>query len=135
MRWLGVALIIFQLTLYPSVERLCGPLTIARISAVSFRLNLATQHFKLHFNTACLILLFLVSFSVNAVATSVILTRFCYWCACHMQALSIPLLQSFPYIALFSGFTLCLVLNVASIAKSLLSVSVSSLVFFIQSNL
>ncbi|XP_054814046.1 protein ZINC INDUCED FACILITATOR-LIKE 1-like [Prosopis cineraria] len=76
----GVALIIYQLTLYPSVERICGPLSIARISA----------------------------------------------------ALSIPLLQSFPYIAMLSGFTLYLVLNVASIAKNLLSVTITTGLFLLQ---
>ncbi|XP_028802651.1 protein ZINC INDUCED FACILITATOR-LIKE 1-like [Neltuma alba] len=76
----GVALIIYQLTLYPSVEKICGPLSIARISA----------------------------------------------------ALSIPLLQSFPCIAMLSGFTLLLVLNVASIAKNLLSVTITTGLFLLQ---
>lgn len=39
------------------------------------------------------------------------------------QAISIPLLSSYPYIALLSGITLHLVLNSASILRNTLSVS------------
>jgi hypothetical protein len=41
----------------------------------------------------------------------------------HMQVVSIPLLASYPYIALLSGLSLAFVLNCASVAKNVLSVS------------
>jgi len=40
-----------------------------------------------------------------------------------MQMLSIPLLQSYPFIALLSGLALHIVLSTASILKNILSVS------------
>ncbi|KAG9454962.1 hypothetical protein H6P81_007866 [Aristolochia fimbriata] len=48
--------------------------------------------------------------------------------------LSIPLLQSFPFIALLSGLTLHLVLNCASVLKNVLSVSVITGLFLLQNN-
>jgi len=41
----------------------------------------------------------------------------------HMQVVSIPLLASYPYIALLSGLSLAFVLNCASVVKNVLSVS------------
>ena len=97
----GLALIIYQLTIYPSVEKASGPISIARISAVNFHL-----------------IVYIIAFW----------RFFCYlkyvlflW-SC-MQILSIPLLQSYPCIALLSGLALYIVLSIASILKNILSVS------------
>ncbi|XP_045820225.1 protein ZINC INDUCED FACILITATOR 1-like isoform X2 [Trifolium pratense] len=76
----GFALIVYQLSLYPSLERVFGPIRFARISWV----------------------------------------------------LSIPLLQSYPFIAMLSGITLFLVINIASLLKNLLSVTVVTGLFLMQ---
>ncbi|GAU16395.1 hypothetical protein TSUD_117440 [Trifolium subterraneum] len=76
----GFALIIYQLSLYPSLERIFGPVRFARISGV----------------------------------------------------LSIPLLQSYPFIAMLSGITLFLVINIASLLKNLLSITVVTGLFLLQ---
>ncbi|CAL0303605.1 unnamed protein product [Lupinus luteus] len=79
----GVALIIYQLTLYPSLEKACGPISIARISGV----------------------------------------------------LSLPLLQIYPFIAMLSGLTLVIVINVASILKNLLCATIITGLFLMQNRL
>ncbi|PHT27460.1 putative peptide/nitrate transporter [Capsicum baccatum] len=66
----GVGLLVFQLFVYPLVERIFGPVMVSRAGAV----------------------------------------------------LSIPLLASYPYIALLSGFCLSIVLNCASLLKNVLSI-------------
>ncbi|WJX36543.1 hypothetical protein P8452_24408 [Trifolium repens] len=76
----GFALIVYQLSLYPSLERVFGPVRFARISWV----------------------------------------------------LSIPLLQSYPFIAMLSGITLFLVINIASLLKNLLSVTIVTGLFLLQ---
>ncbi|KAJ7949438.1 Protein ZINC INDUCED FACILITATOR-LIKE 1 [Quillaja saponaria] len=76
----GLALMIYQLTLYPYVEKAFGPICIARISGV----------------------------------------------------LTIPLLQSYPFIAMLSGFTLYLVINIASVLKYSLSVTIITGLFILQ---
>nr|XP_048333950.1 protein ZINC INDUCED FACILITATOR 1-like isoform X1 [Ziziphus jujuba var. spinosa]XP_048333951.1 protein ZINC INDUCED FACILITATOR 1-like isoform X1 [Ziziphus jujuba var. spinosa] len=67
----GFGLLVFQLLLYPMVERTFGPVIVSRIGAV----------------------------------------------------LTIPLLSSYPFIAMLSGLTLALLINCASLLKNLLSVS------------
>ena len=92
-------MLIYQLSLYPSVERTCGPARVARFAGVRFHLNL--------------------TITIDIVIHGfVILTMFGFH-----QALSIPLLQSYPFIALLSGFTLRLMINIASALKNLMSVS------------
>lgn len=76
----GFGLLVFQLTLYPFVERILGPIMVARIAGV----------------------------------------------------LTIPLLTSYPYIAMLSGFSLALLLNCASVMKNLLSVSIITGLFILQ---
>ncbi|KAJ1381487.1 Tetracycline resistance protein TetA/multidrug resistance protein MdtG [Sesbania bispinosa] len=76
----GLALIIYQLTLYPSVERAFGPIAIARIAGM----------------------------------------------------FSIPLLQSYPFIALLSGVALYIVISIASILKNILSVTITTGLFLLQ---
>ncbi|EOY19183.1 Zinc induced facilitator-like 1 isoform 3 [Theobroma cacao] len=76
----GFSLLVFQLSVYPTVERILGPVMVSRIASV----------------------------------------------------LTIPLLQSYSYIALLSGFTLSLVLNCASILKNVLSVSIITGLFILQ---
>ncbi|XP_065869573.1 protein ZINC INDUCED FACILITATOR-LIKE 1 [Euphorbia lathyris] len=76
----GFSLLIFQTALYPYLERILGPITIARIAG----------------------------------------------------AISIPLLTSYPFIAMLSGFTLSLLLNFASITKNVLSVSIVTGLFLLQ---
>ncbi|KAF7824803.1 protein ZINC INDUCED FACILITATOR-LIKE 1-like [Senna tora] len=76
----GVVLLLYQLFLYPSVERTWGPIKIARISAL----------------------------------------------------LSIPLLQSYPLIAMLSGFVLHLMINIASILKFCLSATIITGLFILQ---
>ncbi|KAG4959981.1 hypothetical protein JHK87_036614 [Glycine soja] len=76
----GLALITYQLTIYQSVEKASGPISIARISAM----------------------------------------------------LSIPLLQSYPFIALLSGLALYIVLSIASILKNILSITIVTGLFILQ---
>lgn len=76
----GIGLIVYQLSLYPSLEKTFGPVRFARISGV----------------------------------------------------LSIPLLQSYPFIAMLSGITLYLVINIASLLKNLLSVTIITGLFLMQ---
>ncbi|XP_068661405.1 probable peptide/nitrate transporter At3g43790 isoform X2 [Aristolochia californica] len=78
----GFGLLVFQLSLYPTVERLIGHVNVSRLAAV----------------------------------------------------LSIPLLQSYPFIALLSGLSLSLVINCASVLKNVLSVSVITGLFLLQNN-
>ncbi|XP_057991261.1 protein ZINC INDUCED FACILITATOR 1 isoform X3 [Hevea brasiliensis] len=76
----GFSLLVFQLSLYPYMERILGPITISRLSGV----------------------------------------------------ISIPLLASYPFIAMLSGFSLSLLLNCASIMKNVLSVSIITSLFLLQ---
>ncbi|KDO40631.1 hypothetical protein CISIN_1g0412732mg, partial [Citrus sinensis] len=76
----GFSLLVFQLTLYPYVERMIGPIIITRIAGV----------------------------------------------------LSIPLLTSYTYIAMLSGFSLALLINCASVMKNVLSVSIMTGLFLLQ---
>ncbi|WCJ19198.1 zinc induced facilitator-like 1 [Euphorbia peplus] len=76
----GFSLLVFQLSSYPYLEKLFGPIRLARVAG----------------------------------------------------AVSIPLLASYPFIPMLSGFTLSLVLNCASIAKNLLSVSIITCTFILQ---
>ncbi|CAJ2638645.1 unnamed protein product [Trifolium pratense] len=76
----GFSLIVYQLCIYPSLERAFGPVRFARVSGV----------------------------------------------------LSIPLLQSYPFIAMLSGITQYLVINIASLLKNLLRVTIITGLFLIQ---
>ncbi|CAK8570285.1 unnamed protein product [Lathyrus sativus] len=76
----GIGLIIYQLSLYPSMERVFGPIRFSCISGV----------------------------------------------------LSIPLLQSYPFIAMLSGTTLYLVINIASLLKNVLSMTIVTCLFILQ---
>nr|GEW45305.1 protein zinc induced facilitator-like 1-like isoform X1 [Tanacetum cinerariifolium] len=78
----GIGLLLFQTSLYPIMERIFGPIVVARICGV----------------------------------------------------LSIPILASYPYIALLSGFMLAFTLNVASIVKNVLSVSIITGTFMLQNS-
>uniref|UniRef100_A0A7C9A7U4 Major facilitator superfamily (MFS) profile domain-containing protein n=1 Tax=Opuntia streptacantha TaxID=393608 RepID=A0A7C9A7U4_OPUST len=75
----GFGLLLFQLFIYPQVEKRLGPLTVTLLSAV----------------------------------------------------VSIPLLSSYPYIALLSGVMLHLVINVASLLRNTLSVSLVTGLFIL----
>lgn len=75
----GFGLLLFQLLLYPSIEKLLGPLTVTRLSAV----------------------------------------------------ISIPILSTYPYIAMLSGFTLLLAVNSASLIRNFLSVSLVTGIFIL----
>ncbi|KAK8487732.1 hypothetical protein V6N13_138501 [Hibiscus sabdariffa] len=75
----GFGLLLFQLLLYPPVEKRLGPLMVTRLSA----------------------------------------------------AISIPLLSGFPYIAMLSGVVLHLVINLASILRNTLSVSLVTGLFIL----
>ncbi|KAH1248187.1 Protein ZINC INDUCED FACILITATOR-LIKE 1 [Glycine max] len=76
----GIAIIIFQLALYPSVQKAFGPVNLARFAGV----------------------------------------------------LSIPLLQSYPFMTKLSGFTLHLVIIIASILKNILTESIATSLFLLQ---
>ncbi|GAU33371.1 hypothetical protein TSUD_364960 [Trifolium subterraneum] len=65
----GLALVIYQLFIYPSVEKACGPIAFARITGI----------------------------------------------------FSIPLLQSYPFIAMLSGVSLYIVISIASMLKNVMS--------------
>uniref|UniRef100_A0A5B7B9V3 Major facilitator superfamily (MFS) profile domain-containing protein n=1 Tax=Davidia involucrata TaxID=16924 RepID=A0A5B7B9V3_DAVIN len=76
----GFGLLLFQLFLYPLVERFLGAITVSRIGAV----------------------------------------------------LTIPLLSSYPYAAMLSGFCLSLAVNCASVLKNVFSVSITTGLFLLQ---
>ncbi|KAE9593927.1 putative major facilitator superfamily [Lupinus albus] len=76
----GVGLIIFQLLIYPALEKAFGPIRFARITGV----------------------------------------------------LSIPLLQSYPFIAMLSGVSLYVMINVVSVLKNLLTVTIITGLFLLQ---
>ncbi|XP_048135252.1 protein ZINC INDUCED FACILITATOR-LIKE 1-like isoform X5 [Rhodamnia argentea] len=76
----GAGLLVFQTCLYPYLDRLLGPVLVARICGI----------------------------------------------------LSIPLLSSYPFIAMLTGISLSIVLNCASVAKNVLSVSVFTSLFLLQ---
>ncbi|GAB2277723.1 Protein ZINC INDUCED FACILITATOR-LIKE 1 [Dionaea muscipula] len=76
----GVGLVIFQLFVYPRMDKLFGPILLAQICGV----------------------------------------------------LSLPILQSYPYIALLSGLSLTLVINAASIAKNVLTTIIITCLFVLQ---
>ncbi|OIV95482.1 hypothetical protein TanjilG_23925 [Lupinus angustifolius] len=76
----GVGLIIFQLAIYPALEKAFGPIRFARITGV----------------------------------------------------LSIPLLQSYPFIAMFSGVSLYVLINIVSVLKNLLTVTIITGLFLLQ---
>ncbi|AES68621.1 putative major facilitator superfamily [Medicago truncatula] len=76
----GVGIIMFQLGLYQSVQKICGPIVLARIAGV----------------------------------------------------LSIPILQSFPFMTMLSGFTLYISIYSASILKNLLIEIISTGLFILQ---
>ncbi|KAK4378129.1 hypothetical protein RND71_004425 [Anisodus tanguticus] len=76
----GLGLLLFQLLVYPLVERITGTVMISRIGAV----------------------------------------------------LSIPLLASYPYIALLTGVSLSIALNCASMLKNILSVSITTGLLIMQ---
>ncbi|RDX67874.1 Protein ZINC INDUCED FACILITATOR-LIKE 1 [Mucuna pruriens] len=76
----GLAIIIFQITLYSPVQKACGPVNLARISGV----------------------------------------------------LSIPLLQSYPFMTMMSGFKLYLMINIASILKNIFTETIATSLFLLQ---
>ncbi|XP_045800500.1 protein ZINC INDUCED FACILITATOR 1-like [Trifolium pratense] len=76
----GLALVIYQLFIYPSVEKACGPIAFARITGI----------------------------------------------------FSIPILQSYPFIAMLSGISLYIVISIASILKNVMSVTIITGLFLIQ---
>ncbi|KAL3731840.1 hypothetical protein ACJRO7_028669 [Eucalyptus globulus] len=76
----GAGLLIFQTCLYPYMDRLLGPILVARICG----------------------------------------------------ALSLPLLSSYPFIAMLTGLSLSIVLNCASVVKNVLSLSVFTGLFLLQ---
>ncbi|KAI5670677.1 hypothetical protein M9H77_11041 [Catharanthus roseus] len=78
----GFGLLVFQLSLYPFVEKRFGPIPTARVAGV----------------------------------------------------LTIPLLTSYPFIAMLSGFALALMLNCASLFKNVLSTSIITGTFILQNN-
>ncbi|KAL9276134.1 hypothetical protein ACSQ67_026322 [Phaseolus vulgaris] len=78
----GFALIIYQLTIYPYVEKASGPILLGRISSI----------------------------------------------------LSIPLLQSYPFIPLLSGVALYIVLSICSILKNMFSFSITATGLLILQN-
>ncbi|WJX87382.1 hypothetical protein P8452_69584 [Trifolium repens] len=76
----GLALVIYQIFVYPSVEKACGPIAFARITGI----------------------------------------------------FSIPLLQSYPLIAMLSGISLYIVISIASMLKNVMSVTITTGLFLIQ---
>ncbi|CAJ2657239.1 unnamed protein product [Trifolium pratense] len=76
----GLALVIYQLTLYQYMAKACGPVGIARITGI----------------------------------------------------FSIPLLQSYPFIAMLSGIALYIVISIASILKNMIIVTITTALFLLQ---
>ncbi|KAM2845986.1 hypothetical protein COP1_028364 [Malus domestica] len=76
----GFSLFVFQITLYPYVERLLGPVMIARVGGI----------------------------------------------------ISIPLLSSYPFIAMLSGLSLFVLLNCASVLKNVISITIITGMFILQ---
>ncbi|CAL5382293.1 unnamed protein product [Camellia sinensis] len=78
----GFGLLVFQLSLYPVMNRIFGPIVLARIAGV----------------------------------------------------LSVPLLTCYPYLTMLTGFSFSLLLNYASIAKNILSITIITSTFILQNN-
>ncbi|CAL5334120.1 unnamed protein product [Camellia sinensis] len=78
----GFGLLVFQLSLYPVMNRIFGPIVLARIAGV----------------------------------------------------LSVPLLTCYPYLTMLTGFSFSLLLNCASIAKNILSITIITSTFILQNN-
>ncbi|KAG2396777.1 Protein ZINC INDUCED FACILITATOR 1 [Vigna angularis] len=76
----GLSLIIYQIGIYPSVEKATGPISVARVSSI----------------------------------------------------LTIPLLQSYPFIALLSGLALYIVLSMFSILRNILSITITTGLILLQ---
>ncbi|PNX93909.1 protein zinc induced facilitator-like 1-like, partial [Trifolium pratense] len=76
----GIALVIYQLTLYQYMAKACGPVGIARITGI----------------------------------------------------FSIPILQSYPFIAMLSGIALYIVISIASILMNIISVTIITGLFLLQ---
>ncbi|KAB2627263.1 protein ZINC INDUCED FACILITATOR-LIKE 1-like [Pyrus ussuriensis x Pyrus communis] len=76
----GFGLFVFQITLYPYIERLLGPVIIARVGGI----------------------------------------------------ISIPLLSSYPFIAMLTGLSLSVLLNCASVVKNVLSITIVTGLFILQ---
>lgn len=94
----GFGLLVFQLSLYPLVEKCVGPIVITRVAGVStWTCKIRLTHWKSWSN---------LKFPD--------------------QVLSIAVLTSYPYIALLSGIALSVTINIASVIKNALSVSVFS---------
>ncbi|KAJ6989102.1 hypothetical protein NC653_021859 [Populus alba x Populus x berolinensis] len=93
------SLLVFQLSLYPYMERILGPIPVARISAASTKHPLASMY------VSCFHLFLCDSFFVNF----------------PMQVISILLLSSYPFIAMLSGLGLSILINCASIMKNVFS--------------
>lgn len=103
----GTGLMIYQISLYPSLQKACGTVRIALITGVSF--HILQQLIQL-------------SISLFFVLNIMLFGRL-------VQVLSIPLLQSYPFIAMLSGFLLNLVISIASVLKNILTVSASLCLF------
>jgi hypothetical protein len=105
---LGLALVIYQIFVYPSVEKACGPIGFARITGVSFGFYLT------------------VAAVIEISAFRFLLIEICHSnFGFHIQIFSIPLLQSYPFIAMLSGISLYIVISIASMLKNVMSVSAS----------
>ncbi|WVZ03631.1 hypothetical protein V8G54_024437 [Vigna mungo] len=76
----GLSLIIYQIGIYPYVEKATGPISVARVSSI----------------------------------------------------LTIPLLQSYPFIALLSGLALYIVLSILSILRNILSITITTGLILLQ---
>jgi hypothetical protein len=105
---LGLALVIYQIFVYSSVEKACGPIAFARITGVSFSFHQ------------------IVSAVIEISAFPFLLFEICHSnFGFNMQIFSIPLLQSYPLIAMLSGISLYIVISIASMLKNVMSVSAS----------
>lgn len=103
----GLGLLLFQLFLYPPVERTLGPVMISRIGAVRL-----LPEYELD------------SMSFGYLFFSYILTL--HSILFLLKVLSILLLTGYPFIAELTGVGLTLLINFASISKNLLCVSARS---------
>ncbi|MFS7969929.1 putative MFS transporter superfamily [Helianthus anomalus] len=97
----GVSLLFFQTALYPIAERKFGPIMVVRMSGVSLSFDSFFVYQFLYY----LLLAFPLTLEAKLLVSEIVLT--------------IPLLASYPYIAMLSGFMLFFTLICVSIVVSI----------------
>ncbi|CAL4911765.1 unnamed protein product [Urochloa decumbens] len=104
----GASLLVYQLFLYPRINKILGPINSSRIAAVS--------------KSLC--------YLVDVFSSCCISELFCSI----LQILCIPILFAYPYMTYLSEPGLSIILNIASVIKNNLAVTIITGTFILQNN-